>query len=113
MLTTLTVCSWLLAALGAGVTVWLIPHPLMLLPYCFLFPAIRASRRVLTRTFVLALTLASVCIQFWYCWDAAFIHLSTLNFDPAFVSIYEAAFNLVAWLVIRRMDIKTSAPRAA
>jgi hypothetical protein len=113
MATTLTVCSWLLAALGAGVTVWLCPHPLMFLPYVFLGLGIRAARRIATRAFVLILTLASASVGFWYCWDAAFIHLSTLNLTPLVVVVVEAVVAGATWLVVRRIEKDTHAHNAA
>jgi hypothetical protein len=113
MATTLTICSWLLAALGAGVTVWLCPHPLMFLPYIFLGLAIRAACRLATRAFVLVLTLASASVGFWYCWDAAFVHRSTLNLTPLVVVVVETLVAGVTWLVVRRRERVIHAHNAA
>jgi len=104
MATTLTICSWLLAALGTGVTVWLCPHPLMFLPYIFLGLAIRAARRLATRAFVLVFTLASASVGFWYCWDAAYVHRSTLNLTPLVVVVVESLIAGGTWRVVRHIE---------
>ena len=104
MARTLTICSWLLVALGAAVTIGLIPHPIMFLPYIFLGLASSTARRLPVRAFVLALTLASVCVGFRSCWDAAYIHRSTLNFWPLNMVIVESLLAWVAWGVVRRIE---------
>src|SRR5438132_747173 len=104
MATTFTVCSWLLVALGVGVTAWLYPNPFGFVPYFLLALAIGSTRRFGTRAVVLVLTLASVCVGFWYFWDAAFIHLSTLNFLPFEVVVLESLIAGATWLVVRRIE---------
>ncbi|MEI7730889.1 MAG: hypothetical protein WCO56_15045 [Verrucomicrobiota bacterium] len=107
MITTFTVCSWLLVGLGVGMTIWLYPNPIAFVPYVLLAVAIRSARRLGTRAVVLVLTLASVCIGFWYFWDAAFIRLSTMNFIPFQVAIGESLVAGGALIVVWRAERMT------
>jgi len=100
----LRTCSWLLAVLGACVTFSLHPHPIMFLPYIFLALATGAARRLAIHAVVLVLTLTSVCVHFWYNWDAAYDHLSTLNFMPRDVAVLESLIAGAAWRIIRRSE---------
>ena len=104
MAKTFTICSWLLVALGVAMTAWLCPAVWEFVPYMLLPLAIRAARRVTTRAVVLFLTLFSVCIGFSADWDAAFIHLSTLNLMPFEVAIVESLVIGATWLVVRRIE---------
>src|SRR5439155_25907161 len=109
MAITFRVCSWLLVVFGIGITAWLYPHPVAFLPYVLLPFAIRAARRVSTRAVVLALTLASVCVGFWFFWDAAFVHLSTLNLIPFEIVVVESLLAGATWLVVHRIERGTHA----
>jgi len=113
MAKTLTICSWLLLALGIGLSGWLYPHPLIFVPYVVLSFVIRTARRLTTRVCVLVFTLISVCVSFLFCWDAAFIHLSTLNSTPLVVAIVEALVAGAMCLVVRRVERVTHAHNAA
>src|SRR6266496_2179582 len=110
---TFRICSWLLVAFGISMTAWLYPHPVAFVPYVLLPLAIRAARRIGTRAFVLTLTLASVCAGFWYFWDAAFVHLSTLNLIPLEIAVVESLVAGATWLVVRRVEKGTHAHNAA
>jgi len=117
MAKTLTTCSWLLAALGALVTFRYFPYalpwlPLGLLPYGFFILAAWSARRLATRTVVLMLTLSSVCIGFWFFWDAL-VRPSTLNLVPLEIVIVESLVAGATWLVVRRIERATHAPNAA
>jgi hypothetical protein len=101
---TLTICSWLLLALGIAMTTWLFPHPVAFIPYFCLLLAIIAARRLVTKAIVLLLTLSSVGVGFWYYWDAARIHLSTLNFTPLEVAIIESLVAGIAYSVVCRIE---------
>ncbi|MBN9693947.1 MAG: hypothetical protein J0M24_27200 [Verrucomicrobia bacterium] len=103
---TLTICSWLLVALGIAMTAWLYPHPLAFLAYLFFSFAIISARRVRTRAVVLVLTLLSVCFAFWFFWDAL-VHPSTLNFIPLEIVILESLIAGATWLVVRRIERKS------
>ena len=109
MAITFTICSWLLMALGVGMTAWLYPHPLAFLPYVFFPFAIVAARRDSTRAVVLLLALSSVCFGFWFFWDAAFVHLSTFNLIPFVVVVVESLVAGTTWLVVRRIERLTHA----
>lgn len=104
MAKTLTICSWLLLGLGIGVNFWLSPNPLVLAPYIFLPFVIRAARHLTARVIVLLFTLISVCVSFWFCWDARFIHLSTLNLMPLDVGLVEGLLAGVLWFVVSRVE---------
>jgi len=104
MATTFTICSWFLVVLGVGVTAWLYPNPVGFVPYLALAFAVMSARRVGTRAVVLLLTLGSVCVGFWYFWDADFIHLSTLNFMPFEVAVVESLVAWALWFAIRRVE---------
>ena len=109
---TLTIYSWFLLALGIGVSGWLYPHPLIFAPY-LVFPfVIRAAHRLATRVIVLVFALTSVCVSFWFCWDAAFIHLSTMNLTPLIVALVEVLVAGTMWLVVRRVEKVTHAHNA-
>jgi len=101
---TLTICSWLLVALGTCVSLWLCPHPLVFLPYIFLALAIRVARRLAVRSVLLALTLACFCFTFWYCWDAAFVRVSTMNMMPIVVGLAESLVATVTWRTVRHIE---------
>lgn len=104
MAKTLTTCSWLLAVLGVAMTIWLYPNPLALAPYAlFLFP-IDAARRMVVRATLLVLTLLSVVIGFWFFWDAAFVHFSTMNSIPFMIAVIESLVAGVAWRVVHRIE---------
>ncbi len=104
MAITLTVCSWLLVVLGTATTAWLYPHPVAFLPYV-LFPfAIISARRVGTQAVVLLLVLGSVCVGFWFFWDAAFVRLSTLNLIPFEIAIVESLVAGTTWLAVYRIE---------
>ena len=104
MAKTFTICSWSLLALGTGVNFWLYQNPVILLPYLLLAFVIRAARHLTTRVLVLMFTLISVCVSFWFCWDAAFVHRSTLNFEPRDVAFVQGLLAGVLWLVVRRVE---------
>jgi hypothetical protein len=103
---TLTFCSYLLVVLGMGMTAWLLPNPLVFLPYVFLFFAVRAARRAAVRGLVLAVILASVGVSFWFCWDAAYVHLSTMNSVPLLVAgvelVIAVGMDFLVWAVEKR-----------
>src|SRR5580765_743722 len=101
---TFTICSWVLVAIGIAMTAWLCPRAWAFVPYMLLPFAIRAARRFTTRSVVLLVTLLSVCIGFWFHWDAAFIHLSTLNLIPFEVVVVESLVAIATWLVVRRVE---------
>jgi hypothetical protein len=104
MAKTLKTCSWLLAVLGVGITIWLFPNPLALAPYAvFMFP-INAARRLVVRVIILVLTLLSVAVGFWFYWDAAFVHVSTLNLIPFEVAVVESLVAGMAWFVVHRIE---------
>lgn len=99
---TLTICSWLLVALGIAMTGWLYPHPWAFLSY-LLFPfAIISARRVSIRAVVLVLTLLAVCVAFWVFWDAL-VRPSTLNRIPFEIVMAESLVAGATWLVVRRI----------
>ena len=112
MAITLTICSWLLVALGIAMTAWLYPHPLAFLPYLFFPFAIISARRVGTRAVVLALTLLAACVAFWFFWDAS-VRPSTLNLLPLEIVIVESLVAGATWLVVRRIERATHAHNAA
>jgi hypothetical protein len=113
MAKTLTICSWLLVVLGVSMTAWLCPHPLAFVPYALFAFAILAARRVAVYATILVLTLFSVCVGFWFFWDAAFVHLSTLNLIPLEVAVVESLIAGTTWLVVRRIEGVTHEPGAA
>jgi hypothetical protein len=45
-----------------------------------------------------------VGVGFWYFWDAAFVHLSTMNLIPLEVVIAESLVAGATWLVVRRVE---------
>ncbi|MEW6157177.1 MAG: hypothetical protein AB1813_07065 [Verrucomicrobiota bacterium] len=111
MAKTLTTCSWLLAALGAFVTLRYFPYasswlPLGLLPYVLLVLAALSARCLTTRAVVLTLILASVSVGFWFFWDA-FVHPSTLNLVPLEVVIVESLVAGATLLVVLRIERAT------
>ena len=117
MAKTLTTCSWLLAALGALVTLRYFPYasswlPLGLLPYVLFVLTAWSARRLTTRAVVLILTLSSVCVGFWFFWDAL-VRPSTLNLVPLEVVIVESLVAGATWLVVRRIERATHAHNAA
>jgi ABC-type Na+ efflux pump permease subunit len=103
---TLTICSWLLVALGIATTAWLYPHPLAFLPYLFFSFAIISARRVRTLAIVLVPTLLAVCVAFWFFWDAL-VHPSTLNLIRLEVVFAETLIAGATWLVVRRIERKS------
>lgn len=108
MAKTLTICSWLLVALGVLVTMGYFPYdsawlPLGLLPYVFFALAARAARRLATRAVVLSLRLTSVCIGFWFFWDAM-VRPSTLSLIALEVVIAEALMAGMTWLAVWRVE---------
>ena len=113
MAKTLTICSWLLVALGIAMTAWLWSYPLAFVPYLLRPFAIVAARRATTRAAVLVLTLCSVCFGFWYFWDAAHVHLSTMNFIPLEVVIVESLVAGATWLVVHRVERVRDATHSA
>ena len=113
MAITFTFSSWLLIMIGVGMTVWLYPHPVAFVPYVLLGSAIRGASRIVIRAVVLTLTLAFVCVGFWFFWDAAFVHLSTLNFIPFEVAVIESLGAGAVWLIVRRIDRTGHAQKAA
>jgi uncharacterized protein len=104
MATTIKICSWLLLVLGVAVSGWLYPHPLMFAPYLVLAFVVQAASRPTTQGFVLVFTLTSVCISFWFCWDAAFIHVSTLNLRPLVVAMVETLAAGAAWVTVYHVE---------
>jgi uncharacterized membrane protein len=104
MAITFRICSWLLVSFGVGMTAWLYPHPVAFVPYVLLPFAIREARHIVTRAVVLTLILAFVCVGFWFFWDAAFVHLSTLNLIPFEVGVIESLVAGATWLVVRRIE---------
>jgi hypothetical protein len=89
-------------AIGVLMSICLFPPGLV--PYVLFAFAIRAARRVLVRVTVLLLILLSVCVGFWCFWDAAFIHLSTLNLIPLEVAVVESLLAGGTWLVVRNVE---------
>lgn len=117
MAKTLTICSWLIVALGALVTLRYFPYasswlPLGLLPYVFFVLAVRSALRRSTRAVVLILILSSVCIGFWIFWDAL-VRPSTMNLIPLEIVIVESLVAGATWLVVRRIERTTHAHNAA
>ena len=110
MAKTFTICSWSLLALGIGVNLWLYPNVLVLAPYLLLPFVIRAAHHLTTRLIVLLFTLVSACVSFWFCWNAAFVHRSTLNSAPLDVALAEAFLAGMLWLVVRRVEWVSHAP---
>src|SRR5437763_512319 len=102
MARTFTACSWLLVALGVSMSVGL--FPLGFIPYVLFVFAIRSARRGTVRATVLLLILLSVCVGFWCFWDAAFIHLSTLNLIPLEVVVLESLLAGGTWFVVRNVE---------
>ena len=49
-------------------------------------------------------TAGSACAGFWYCWDAAYIHRSTLNLTPLVVVVLESLVAGVTWRVVRHIE---------
>jgi len=115
MAKTLTICSYLLATLGALVTLGYFPYvssllPLGLLPYAFFILATRSARRLITLAAVLILTLLSVCVGFWFFWDALVLP-STMALLPLDIVIAESLSAAATWLVVRRVDRSPQARR--
>jgi hypothetical protein len=110
---TLTICSYVLVALGVLLNIWLFPHPLAFIPYVLLFFAARAARRSVARIVVLVVTLCSVCIGFWFCFDAAFIRLSTLNFLPLEIAVVKSLVAGLLLLAIHRLERFSDEPKIA
>ena len=104
MAITFTVCSSLLVAIGIGMTAWLYPHPVAFAPYVLLSFAIIVARHTAARGVILAITLASVCVGFWFFWDATFVHLSTLNLIPFEIAVVESLVAGATWLVVHRIE---------
>jgi hypothetical protein len=102
--TTLSICSWALVGLGVAMTSWLFPVSWAFLPYVLLSFSIASARRVGTRAVALVLVLASVCVGFWFFWDADFVRFTTLNLNPAFVVAVECLVSVAAWPVIRWVE---------
>ena len=116
MAKTLTICSWLLAAIGEVVTLLYFPFasswvPLGLLPYVLFVLAAWSARRLTTRAVVLILTLLSVCVGFWFFWDAL-VRPSTLNLVPLEVVIVESLVAGATWLAVRYIERATHAHSA-
>jgi hypothetical protein len=107
---TISVCSWLLIALGLAVCGWLGPHPLTFLPFILLALAARKAQGILACVWVLLLTLASVCASFYFLWDAKFIHWSTLNLWPIQAAIVESVAALITWFAVRHPKKTTIEP---
>jgi len=68
--------------------------------------AIGAATGLAARAVVLCVVLATVCIGFWYCFDATYVHLSTMNFMPEFIacvqSLVAGATLLGLWFANKR-----------
>jgi hypothetical protein len=103
---TLTVCSWGLWTLGIVVTVWLFPLAVAFIPYLLLPFAIMAAHRIATRAVVLVLTLVLVCTAFWYYWDAAYIHISTMNLMPFMIAVVESLVAGLTSVIVYRIERK-------
>jgi hypothetical protein len=112
MAKTFTICSWLLALLGVSMTAWLYPHLLAFVPYILFIFAIRGACRIAVKAVVLILTLLLVCVGFWVLWDAAFVHLSTMNFMPFEVAVVQSVVAGITWLVVRRVERAKHEPSA-
>jgi hypothetical protein len=82
-------------------TLFLYPNVIMLTPYSVLFFAIRKATRLADWVGLLVVILFIVCWGFRACFDAAFIHRSTLNAGPLLVAIAQSAVALVLVLELR------------
>jgi len=83
---------------------WLYPDWIVFVPYIFLAFAMRGTARPALRGLVLALTVLYVGTEFWFSWDAAYIHPSTMNAIPGIVAIVAALFALVTDLLVRQIE---------
>jgi hypothetical protein len=101
---TLMVCALGLVAMGFVITGCLYPNPLAFVSYALLIPTIRSTRRIITRAAVLMLTLILVGAGFWFFWDAAFIHLSTMNFIPFELAVVESLVAGMSLVIVRKIE---------
>jgi hypothetical protein len=114
MVKTLTICSWSILALGVLMTgyfilprttmelSWLLATAWTLVPFIFVFCAIKAGGSVGRRAIVLVATLFVVGFGFAVYFDRTFIHLSTLDFSPIEVPLVQSLIAGVTWIGVRR-----------
>ncbi len=110
---TLTICSWSLVALGILMTgYFFLPRPAnsvvqnivafwVYAPYIVSFFPILAARSCAARAIVLGAVLFNVCYGFWFYFDLAFVHLTTMSDVPLTVPFVQSAVAAAAWVFVR------------
>jgi len=111
---TLRLCSWLLPALGLGMTgyfylaaifndlAWFFVVIWTFFAYVLFSLAIPAAYSCTRRTVVLVALLFSVCFAFTTYFDVRFVRFTTLDFSPIEVPFVQSLVAASTWIAVRR-----------